>query len=826
MDKNGTQVKKHAERQRHILIAVFILIFAILTAACVFLMMHTPKGMGPQALSPMTEDRENTRTSAMFDPNREVRGIWIPSVLNLTFPSEAGLSAEAMRAELDAIVETARDADLNTICFQVRPSADALYESDLFPTSVYLSGEQGQPADSHFDPLAYLCEIAAGEDETDAIAVYAWINPLRVTCSGQDIHTLSGDNPAVLHPEWTFMYQNACYFNAGIPEVRTLIADGVKEICEKYPVAGIIFDDYFYPYPAYGNDGTLLQPDDAETYLTYGSGYDTIADFRRGSVNEMVRLCYDSVKSVSEYIRFGVAPFGIWQNDNGSNGGSDTGGMEAYSAIYCDALAWMQGGYVDFIAPQIYWQFSTSVARYDTLVRWWNAQCDAYGIPMWVSHAIYQYETWNNPGEMRNQITFARAEAAYRGSLFYGYPQLEDNTFGVTEELRGVFSEDILYYEKETVYRENIETENPIHINVPANNSRYDEEGTYILGQSDPAAPLYCDGEPVSRTRSGYFALYKLLKQGENTFVFTQNGVEYRHTVWKRQYAPVTQTSDETDETDENDTAAETETGTPSSDTVPFIPLTVSVVSPTTLTAVCWEEGIAVSVRANADASVTAVLGSAEEAGLEPTVLKQGEVSADGSALYTAVIPLPQTDAGAYIDCGSLLITAEKEGYDETTAVSGAHIYSLGAGAVIPVTVTEDGTYLKTAPDSWYYDDYIPASSGMTAAAYEIRDGYARISLAGNTAYLDALGIRVSDTVPSGMAQFGRPEIRVTEKETVLCIPATESVPVNCVKNGTVFSVILYRGEHTADTEGTLDENPLLSDYSVNSGGEEENAYV
>ena len=68
----------------------------------------------------------------------------------------------------------------------------------------------------------------------------------------------------------------------------------------------------------------------------------------------------------------------------------------------------------------------------------------------------------------------------------------------------------------------------------------------------------------------------------------------------------------------------------------------------------------------------------------------------------------------------------EKEGYDESTVISGSHIYSLGTGAVIPVTVTEDGTYLKTAPDSWYYDDYIPASSRMTAAADEIRDGYAR----------------------------------------------------------------------------------------------------
>ena len=39
------------------------------------------------------------------------------------------------------------------------------------------------------------------------------------------------------------------YLNAGMPEVRELVADGVREIVSKYDVDGIVFDDYSIPIP-------------------------------------------------------------------------------------------------------------------------------------------------------------------------------------------------------------------------------------------------------------------------------------------------------------------------------------------------------------------------------------------------------------------------------------------------------------------------------------------------------------------------------------------------------------------------------------------------
>ena len=784
---------------RLMIVGFIVLFFALLVGGVYLMSKKSPVGEGPDRIVTAEQDTESSRTGALLDPGREVRGLWIPSVLNLTFPSKPGLTEGQLRAELDAIVKTARDANLNTLCLQVRPSSDALYDSDIFPTSAYLSGTQGQAADGDFDPLAYLCEIAADETDGEALAVYAWVNPLRVTSAGQDVSLLSQSNPAVQHPEWTFTYNNAVYYNAAIPEVRQLIAAGVAEICENYPVAGVIFDDYFYPYPANDSAGKQIPVPDAKSYETYGGQFDDIGDFRRDNVNKMVKACYDAVKGVSEYIRFGIAPFGIWQNDNGTNGGSDTGGMSSYSAIYCDPIAWMEGGYIDFLAPQIYWQFSTKVARYDTLVRWWNAQCDAYGIPMWISHALHNYESWANPGEMRSQIGFARAELSYRGSLFYGYPQLRDNTLGVTDEIRSAYAGEITYFEKEPV----TDTPAAITVTVPYNNFRYDEDGTYLLGQSNPANPLFCNGQPVSRTKSGYFSFYVPLTDGANTFVFAQNGEEYTHTVWKNASPPKQDADDAASEPADTESVA--------------VEPVLKNAYPASLTAVSCRDGLAVSVTANAGAAVTAQLGDIRLA------LTPGETRADGCAVYSGVLTLPAVDAGAVENLG--VLTFSSVFGEHAMTLGGGAVHAMGDGSVIGVTVTESSTELKISPTSWYYDDYIPTTAGMTVSAYAIRDGYAKVSLAGNTAYLDADGIAVTEGAPAGYATFGTLTTERRDGETCLVIPSDVNVPVNCVKDGTTFRVTLYRGHTTADT-ADLGDNPLLSSVSFVNGGEDEAAYT
>ena len=66
------------------------------------------------------------------------------------------------------------------------------------------------------------------------------------------LQSLPDTSPAKQNPEWCVFYNKQLYLNPGLPEVRKLVSDGVSEIVGGYAVDGIIFDDYFYPYPAEG----------------------------------------------------------------------------------------------------------------------------------------------------------------------------------------------------------------------------------------------------------------------------------------------------------------------------------------------------------------------------------------------------------------------------------------------------------------------------------------------------------------------------------------------------------------------------------------------
>ncbi len=453
----------------------------------------------------------------------EHRGVYIATVYNIDYPSKSGLDAETLAKELDDIVSTVKAIGANAIYFQVRPNSDALYDSSLFPVSSYLTGETDGELPDGFDPLGYLVEAA----HEQGIEVHAWVNPLRVTRGSlsnpkTDVNALAERHPARLSPWLTVAYAGELYYNPGLPEARALVAAGVKEIVENYDVDGVLFDDYFYPYPEKDANGVTLEFDDADEYSAFGGTY-SLEDWRRANTNSLIKTCYDAIKAVDGDCRFGVAPFGIWQNDNGQNGGSATLGMEAYSAIYCDALAWAEGGYVDYIAPQIYWSFSQSNAAYDIIADWWNARLDGTGVELYVSHAAYRYGTdsWTEAGvvdEMTAQLRYARKLITYKGSLMYGYEEIKDNVDGLSEELTGAYSDEV-------VYADPIGTGGDVTVVSPDNGSKTSEGEISLYCKSDPTVTVMYDGRKVSRHKDGSFILDVTLKDGKNYFEFyTKHG--------------------------------------------------------------------------------------------------------------------------------------------------------------------------------------------------------------------------------------------------------------------------------------------------------------
>ena len=461
------------------------------------------------ALEGLTSDPPSPTGHSIINPDSEVRGVWIASVFNIDYPSQTDLPEDKLKSEIDDIIYHCKKYGLNTVFFQVRPACDALYNSDIFPVSTALS----TTGNLSFDPLGYFVK----EAHKNNIFLHAWVNPLRITTSANAENRLPENSPASIHPEWTVKYSDGkLYFNAGIPEVRDLVADGVREIVTKYDVDGVVFDDYFYPYPQGNSDFA----DDA-TYKKYGSGFKSKADWRRDNINLLIKQCYDTVKSTDAECIFGVSPGGVWQNNNGSNGGSDTRGFETYHSLYCDTLAWVKGGYVDYISPQIYWNFDSVSTPYGHLTEWWNKQLDGTGVDLWISHGAYFYDegaqSWKNPqGEMEDQVKFAREVLTYRGSMFYGYDELKRNHLGISDELSKLYRDEIIYCDPSPTG------------GVGITSHYYGEEcktgNITVKGFSDPSIGLKLNGENVGRNKDGSFEVEVLIKKGENNLTFSQNG--------------------------------------------------------------------------------------------------------------------------------------------------------------------------------------------------------------------------------------------------------------------------------------------------------------
>ena len=368
----------------------------------------------------------------------EMRGMWIASVYNIDFPGKQNLSVSQMKQELNQIIADAEAMNLNAVFFQVRPTADALYDSALFPWSKYLTGSQGKAPAQNFDPLEYLIR----QGKAHGIEIHAWINPYKITRGtaekpNLDLNALSDDNPARLYPDLVVAHSSGeLYLNPGEPMSRYLVLQGVKELLDNYDIAGIHYDDYFYP------TGTF---DDADTYQNYGAGYNSIEDWRRHNVDLLVQETHQLTQQKPGAV-FGVSPAGVWANKTTNPNGSDTSaGVETYYDHYADTRKWVKNGWVDYIAPQIYWQIGHSKCDYAVLVDWWSNVVRGTDVKLYIGHAAYktgdsaQGTQWMDGLELERQIAYNRANRQVDGSIFYGYSALKNNTLGIEDNLADIF---------------------------------------------------------------------------------------------------------------------------------------------------------------------------------------------------------------------------------------------------------------------------------------------------------------------------------------------------------------------------------------------------
>jgi len=370
---------------------------------------------------------------------REFRGVWVASVANIDWPARPGLSPDEQRRSLITLLDSAAAIGLNAVVLQVRPAADALYRSRLEPWSEYLTGVQGRAPEPAYDPL----EFAVQEAHRRGLELHAWFNPYRARHPTAKTPA-APDHVSRTHPEWVRSYGNLQWMDPGEPEVQAHTTQVILDVVRRYDIDAVHIDDYFYPYPIQDSAGRDVPFPDDSTYARYLRSGGRLArdDWRRRNVDEMVRGLYAAIHREKPWVRFGVSPFGVWRPGNPRQ----IGGFDQYGRIFADARRWWREGWLDYLAPQLYWQIERPDLSYPVLLRWW-AEENASGRHLWpgiFTSRVLPGEGWQAE-EIVRQVFVTRGHAGASGHIHFSMRVLSLSPDSLTPLLtRDVYREPAL----------------------------------------------------------------------------------------------------------------------------------------------------------------------------------------------------------------------------------------------------------------------------------------------------------------------------------------------------------------------------------------------
>ncbi|RYD38079.1 MAG: hypothetical protein EOP87_02275, partial [Verrucomicrobiaceae bacterium] len=306
---------------------------------------------------------------------REFRAAWIATVHNIDWPSTKGLSAGAQQAEMRGMLDRLAGMKINAVVFQVRPQCDALYSSSIEPWSSFLTGRMG--ANPGYDPLAFTIR----EAHARGMEVHAWFNPFRALTSSSQ--AVSNNHVTRTAPHITKKFGSMVWCDPALPETRTRALNVILDVVRRYDIDGVHLDDYFYPYPAGG--------------LRFADGKSPAE--RRGYVDAFVNNLYAAVKRQKPWVRVGISPFGIWRP--GVPEGIEAG-IDSYEQLAGDSRKWLKNGWVDYLAPQLYWREQPRKQSFSHLLSWWRQQGSR---PVWPGIATSRINSSEDPGRPASEIT-------------------------------------------------------------------------------------------------------------------------------------------------------------------------------------------------------------------------------------------------------------------------------------------------------------------------------------------------------------------------------------------------------------------------------------
>jgi uncharacterized lipoprotein YddW (UPF0748 family) len=363
-------------------------------------------------------------------PKREFRAVWIASVANIDWPSQKGLPVARQQQEFLQILDHHQRTGINAVIVQVRPATDAFYYSAKELWSEWLTGKQGTMPAPYYDPLQFMVEQA----HLRGMEFHAWLNPYRAMFDA-DSGQVHPDHITNRQPDWFVKYGKNKVFNPGIPEVRSYITEIVTDIVRRYDVDAIHFDDYFYPYQIKD-----VKFEDEAAYKQHGVAFAKLDDWRRDNVNRLIEGLATGIRQTKPYVKFGISPFGVWRNQSADPSGSATqGGQTCYDHLYADVRLWLQKGWIDYIAPQVYFSTNFDKIPYKVLVEWWTK--NNFGKHLYIGQGTYKINPkgadphWADPTQMPKQLRLNRQWANIHGSIYFSSKSLTKNLGGFRDSL-------------------------------------------------------------------------------------------------------------------------------------------------------------------------------------------------------------------------------------------------------------------------------------------------------------------------------------------------------------------------------------------------------
>ena len=361
-------------------------------------------------------------------PAREFRGAWVASVSNIDWPSKPGLSTAAQKAELLALLDRAAQLRLNAIILQIRPACDALYASPFEPWSEYLTGQMGRAPEPFYDPLAF----AVTQAHQRGLELHAWFNPYRARHStGKS--AASANHISRTRPDLVRTYGKQLWLDPGEKAVQEHSLKVILDVVKRYAIDGVHLDDYFYPYKEKDAAGKVMDfPDEPGWQRYHGSGGKlNREDWRRENVNQFIQRLNQEIHAARPWLKFGVSPFGIWRPGHPES----IKGLDAYEELYADSRQWLANGWVDYLAPQLYWPIESKAQSFPVLLNWWSGQ-NAKQRHLWPGIATSNIGEKYRAEEIAAEIRRTRQQTGATGNIHWSMKPLLQNREGIGDRLR------------------------------------------------------------------------------------------------------------------------------------------------------------------------------------------------------------------------------------------------------------------------------------------------------------------------------------------------------------------------------------------------------